>query len=260
MASLPEKYAPYAPAVNIVSLLNRLREKSWPDVLSHQELVRMSLPEESTPRIVRALKFLGLINDDGRQTERAERLRRATDDEYPELLADLLRATYTEVFTACDPSTASDKELHNAFRFYDPQGQRASMVRLFMGLCQEAKVVPEGTVSRTTPNRQVQRPVFPKSTDRRKDTDVPKSSGVVRGSSVQPLPDDLADKAANYGKSSRYAMLYVLLEDLPNSGQWTQRKHDQWLKAITASVEYLIEIQELENENQDRPQQPKEEL
>ncbi len=257
MASISEKYAPYAPAVNIVSLLHRLRERSWPDVLNHQELVRISLPEESTPRIIRALKFLGLINDDGRQTDHAERLRRATDDEYPEILADLLRASYSEVFTACDPSTASDKELHNVFRFYDPQGQRVSMIRLFLGLCQEARIVPEGTVSRTTPARQTQRTASPKSAERRKDTDPPKNdSSVVHGSSLPTSPENAADKASVNEKSSRYAMLYVLLDDLPKDGKWTQRKHDQWLKAVTAGVEYLLDIQEPENDSQNKPQQP----
>jgi hypothetical protein len=107
------------------------------------KLTALGAAEGNAIRVQRALEFLGLIDDEGTLTESARRLRKAHDDEYPSTLAEILRSAYAPVFEIQpDPEAANDIELANAFRQFDPAGQRNNMVRLFIALCQEAKLMP----------------------------------------------------------------------------------------------------------------------
>lgn len=245
-------YAPYAPVANILMLVHRLRERGLPEVLDHREIVKLGIPEESSARVRKAMQFLGFMNAENKQTPNFQKLGRATDDEYPELLKTMLEEAYTDVFQSIgDVSLAQEKDFNNAFRYYDPQGQRPAMIRLFMAMCQEASMLPEGAVTkvgvkrtpRTVKNRIVGRKDA-QETEGIKPSDQPaQSEGFERKDSA----------SAEYGK---YQLMQVLLKQLPSGGTWTQKRHDQWLKAVETSVDLLIEIAEPENENQNRSQQP----
>jgi hypothetical protein len=101
------------------------------------------------------VKFLGLVDSRGGLTEAAERIRRASTEEYPGLLAEIIRAAYGPVFTVVDPAQDSEVKVADAFRQYDPAGQREKMVTLFLGLCEEAEIVQKS-------ERQSLRPVTPR--------------------------------------------------------------------------------------------------
>lgn len=253
-----KEYAPYAPVANILTLLHRQRERGLPDVLGHQELVKLGLPEESTPRIRKALQFLNLTDTENRQLPNFERLGRAVDTEYPEILKDILEDAYSEVFQMIgDISSAQSRDYYNAFKFCNPRGQQPSMIRLFMALCQEAGMLPEGAVTRvsgpkTTQKTQLPRPaVKPKGDQPLTDTNAVRSANRV----VTDEPPPANDRNASDG-TGKYQLMQVLLKQLPVGGTWTQKRHDQWLRAVETSVDLLVEIAEPEDENQNRPQQP----
>lgn len=251
-------YAPYAPVQNILLLIHRLRERGLPEVLDHRRIVELGLPEESSSRIRKALRFLDFTDSEGKQTPTFQRLGRATDDEYPELLKAILENAYTAVFQSLgDVAAAQERDYQNAFRYYNPQGQRPSMIRLFMALCQEAGMLPEGAVTRVSKTKPTQKPQSSRAVVKRKEdqsaADTNTRRPVNRGFSDDPLPP--SDKNASDG-SVKYQLMQVLLKQLPADGIWTQKRHDQWLKAVETSIDLLVEIAEPENENQNRPQQP----
>src|SRR5438034_964097 len=113
------KAAPYAPVSNVLSLVRRFRERGLPDALNSQELLRLGIPVGSTGRTLQALRFLGLVDDEGHRTPQFDSLRLASDPEYPAALADVVRTAYAEVLTYIgDPATAKDGQLRDAFRPY----------------------------------------------------------------------------------------------------------------------------------------------
>jgi hypothetical protein len=105
-------------------------------------LTVLGIPEGNAPRTLQALKLLGLVSEDGGLSESAERLRRASTDEYPETLAEVIREAYAPVFAVVDPATDTEVRIGDAFRQFDPGTQRGRMVTLFLGLSAEAGIAP----------------------------------------------------------------------------------------------------------------------
>ncbi|MBA2275802.1 MAG: DUF5343 domain-containing protein [Chloroflexi bacterium] len=94
---------------------------------------------------MQALRFLGLVDEGGNRLEGFEQLRRANTDEYPGVLAEVVRAAYLPVFTIVDPATDSDTAIADAFRGYEPAAQREKMISIFRGLCVRAGLIPAET-------------------------------------------------------------------------------------------------------------------
>src|SRR5258707_4923436 len=140
-----EKVAPYAPLANVVGLIRRRRDKGMPEVLNAERLAQMGITEGNISRNLQALRFLNLIDEEGRQTASFNRLALAKENEYPGVLAEIIKGAYHDVFTIIDDlNEATDVELNDAFRFYQPQSQRNRMIILFRGLCQEAGLISGG--------------------------------------------------------------------------------------------------------------------
>src|SRR6266571_3063613 len=140
-----EKLTPYAPLAPLVALIRRRREKGLPEVLNSEKLAQLGISEGNISRILQALRFLNLIDEEGHQTEWFSRIARAKEQEYQSILAEIIKGAYHDVFTIIDdPKQATDIELNDAFRFYQPQSQRSRMIFLFRGLCQEAGLIAGG--------------------------------------------------------------------------------------------------------------------
>jgi len=249
------EYAPYAPVANILTLIHRQRERGLPDVLGHQELTKLGLPEES---IRKALQFLGLTDAENRQTPSFQRLGRATDTEYPELLKDILENAYSDVFQMIgDISSAQDRDYHNAFRYCNPKGQQSSMIRLFMALCQEAEMLPEGAITRVSGAKSTQKPQSSRPVVKRKEeqtaTDTNAGRSVSRGFNDDPLTP--VDRSANDG-TAKYQLMQVLLKQLPADAKWTQDERELWLKAVTANVDVLVKV----IKDDEKPNEPQQQL
>ena len=139
-------FIPYAPGNRVVSVVQRLHKGTAPQALTAKALVSLGCPEGSADRIQKALRFLGLITPEFELTDTSVKLRKATSDEYQPLLAEILKAAYMPIFESYDPATASGIDLDNAFKPYDPAGQRKYMVALFMALSREAGLAPAASV------------------------------------------------------------------------------------------------------------------
>src|SRR5207253_5036923 len=91
--------------------------------------------------------FLGLLDrDSAARTPAFERLSRVTTNEYPRAMAELVQNAYAPVLAVIDPEQANDVAVHDAFRGYNPAGQRSRMVGLFLALCRESGLVEGGPI------------------------------------------------------------------------------------------------------------------
>lgn len=241
MAIETEKSAPYAPAGNVLSIIRRLRERSLPEILTQQELTRVGIAEGNASRVLRTLHFLGLIDEEGRRTQMFDRLGRAPSSEYPELLGQILKDAYSDVFTIVDPADATDIEINDAFRHYEPQAQRSRMISLFKGLCQEAEIMagepPEISNRRRAlvPNK-LSTPGHSKSPSKpQPKIDLPMSSP------AEPAEVLYKERSGNQGQE--YVLLQGVLGQLPLAKRkWTQARRNRWIQAITANVDLLIDV------------------
>lgn len=214
--------APYAPVANVMGVIHRLRDHGLSERLTLQELERIGIPSGNAPRTLAALRFLKLVDEDGNRTPSFERLGGATTEEYPHVLAEIVREVYHNIFANVDPAIHTDIQLHDAFRGFHPQKQRDRMVKLFLGLCQEAGIVPGGPPERR-PRRRRQA-VQPSGIPSEEQFGQPSVS----------RDDDGAD----------YRLIAVLMQQLPKDGKWTKRQLEKWLVAVRAAAELLIEVEE----------------
>jgi len=158
MATKDRTIAPYAPIRNVLDVLHRLRDRGVPNPLTPESVQSIGVPDGNAHRTVQAFKLLGIVDDGGAPTELATRLRQATTDEYPAVLAEIVRGAYQKVFELVDPAQDTDIAIADAFRRFEPAGQRFRMVPLFMGLCAEAGLVPpERAVQPRGPTADVSR-------------------------------------------------------------------------------------------------------
>lgn len=231
-----EKLAPYAPFGCVIAVIKRLRERGLPELLTMQEITRVGVSEGNASRTLQALKFLKLIDEEGYRTQTFDRLGRTPTSEYTEVFGEIIKEAYRDVFTIIDPAGATDIEINDAFRYYQPQAQRGRMVTLFRGLCQEVGLIAGGppetrkrarAVITSKPSTTSHYATLRKS--RLETSHVPEITGVLNGNSI--------------GIGSEYVLLQGLLQQLPTNRKWTQEKRDRWLQAFTASIDFLIDIE-----------------
>lgn len=213
---------PYAPTGNVVGVINRSRERGVPNPLTIQELERIGIPSGNAPRTLVALKFLGLLNPDGSHTPEFDRLRHAPTEAYPDVLAEILRAAYHGVFAIVNPAEDSDLTISDAFRGFQPEGQRDKMISLFMGLCKAAGI---GSAAASD-----SKPRAPKAASTPKTIKPKKVKKAIEEDDEEPK--DGID----------YRLLSVLMQRLPRNGKWTSVERSKWLGAVTANVDVIIEV------------------
>jgi hypothetical protein len=218
-------YAPYAPPSAILDIVERHRNKGLPPVVDAAVLERSGISHSIIPRTLRALATLGLIDADGRPTSTLEGLRLAPEADYRTRLLEWLDAAYADVLLFAHPGTATESEIRDAFRRYQPAGQQARMVTLFLGLYAAAGVSsggrhgsPPGIEAPVTRNG---RSTAARTMQRRSQRPHPLVSPDGR------LPAPVAG----------------LLTKLPQEGEgWTRRERDQLMAAFGAVLDVCFPI------------------
>jgi hypothetical protein len=237
MTTNPTQLAPYAPVNNVLGVIRRLRERGLPDPLTLKDIERIGIPAGNASRTLATLRFLGLIEESGQRTALFERLGRASTNDYQQVLTELLKAAYSQIFTVVDPSLDSETDIQDAFRHYRPQAQRERMVTLFMGLAREAGIIGGGPVKARTRTRKL---AASQLAGRSKDATVPAK---VATATAQAQP---ATFAISVGDTTDYRLITALIQQLPNNSRWSQSRRDKWLSALQSAVDLLIEVAEEE--------------
>jgi len=218
--------APYGPPATALDVIHRARDRGIPEVLVSDALSAIGVPEAVHGRTLAVLRHLDLVDDNGRRTPLFDRLARATTEEYPEVLAEILRAAYAPIFQIVDPAQDDERRIDDAFRQYEPAGQRARMVTLFMGLCREAGIAPAGE-SGSAARRPQPRATRPRSQQRARPRErQPNSSVALDDSNVDRRP------------------LHQMVDALPSEGWWTPDLRRRWLRALEAAIDYAIDVRE----------------
>jgi hypothetical protein len=232
-----EPKAPYAPAATVITAITHFRDKGFPAVIDTEILVRIGVPESTRTWILGALKFLGLVTEDGQPTVEFDSLRKANQESYSAVLADILRNSYSHVFEVVpDPSNSTRNSIDNAFKVYQPQAQRTRMVALFLGLCAEAKLI---TVTSDAPKRRsngskTERPSKSNGAARNPAKSVLMTPSVVIESSMTHQPQPVL--------STNYDLVMAFIRQLPGGRKWTKSQRDRWLNALSASIDIEIEV------------------
>jgi hypothetical protein len=219
--------APYAPPASVIQVIKRYRDRGLPDPVTNSSLVTVGVSEGTVSRVTVALKFLGLIDEEGHRTEDFEQLKRANSGEYQGVLAEILRKTYRPIFELVDPAEDDIDAITDVFRRYEPSAQRTRMVTLFLGLCVEAGLAPNDKRPAVRP-AAVSKPRYPKPQVDRKPDEVKKNVDETPRRE-EPVHSD-------------YKLLHQLLQQLPKDGKWTQKQRDRWMQAMTANTDLLIEV------------------
>ena len=133
-----ELFRPYAPPANVVAVLQRVRRMNMPVKISREFLIGASISTNIVPRVSGALRFLGLVDTEDRPTDALRVLASSTEDEYQQLLEQMIRTAYATDFQNINPATDPQQKIIDTFQRYTPKSQHSRQVMLLLGLCREA--------------------------------------------------------------------------------------------------------------------------
>lgn len=129
---------PYAATANVMAVLERTRRVNLPDRLTNDYLEIVGIPEVSRGRVIEAMRFLGLMDANGRPTDLLRSYAGAPDDEVRSLLMGIVSNAYADDLSRVRPADEAQSRIMAAFRRYQPRSQTQRMVMLFLGLCRAA--------------------------------------------------------------------------------------------------------------------------
>jgi hypothetical protein len=157
---------PYTSYRTFKTFIEDLHEHGVPSRIDRSVLTRFSGVVGS--QLMHALRFLGLIEDDGRPTHRLKALMKArAAGHWPETFLELLRQEYAPMF-AIDLETATPSHFNEAFRKAFPAADAVvqKCVTFFLYAANDAGVKISGRVLKgrkprsLTPRRKPARPAF----------------------------------------------------------------------------------------------------
>lgn len=231
MNSKNTDFAPYAGPSTMISLLRKFRDSGLPWPMTAESLTHVGISEGNAPRTLAAFKFLGLVDEDGQRTKLMDSLGKASTDEYPEVLAEVVRSAYSYVFSIHDPATANEIQIADAFRNYSPEKQRSRMVALFMGLCKESKIT-SGDPTIVERKSRVSR-------------NLPSKAGQGVETTIQRTAPNM-----NFSLNRWAEKLKPVLEKLPDvdNPEWTEQERERWVHAMSAFLDLYIQVRKEQEE------------
>lgn len=228
----------------MTTVLDAWRERGFGVPVTAETLVRVGVPESLARRTLQSLVLLDLLDQDGTPTQLFKDFRSTRgDDEYRTRLQEWLRGVYADVLQYADPSTDPHDRVTEAFRTYDPAGQRRGMASLLVGLWKYAglpvksddvgarapvgRSITVGGAKRKSPTR-----------DRRQLlVEAIKPSTTL---SVDGLPPGLVG----------------LLRQIPlNGGPWTTKRRASFLQAFQAVLDFSVPVDDSPPETEEAAEQ-----
>lgn len=227
----PNGQAPYTTVAAATTAIDAYRDRGLGAPVTSEILTRAGVPESISRRTLQSLKGLELLDDDGRPTAQFEALRQARgEEEFRTRLQEWLRAVYADVLQYADPSQDTASRVAEAFRSFEPAGQRKSMAALLVGLWRYAGLpVPNaesGAARLAVRSPQPRRTNRPAAGQR-----APASSRSNPRPSVPTSLDGLPPG------------LVGLLHEVPVAGgSWTTARRDDFLRAFQAVLDFSVPI------------------
>lgn len=229
MSLEPYAPAPYTTAVSAIVAMDAFRDRGLGVPVTMEVLTRAGVQESISSRTLSSLKLLSLIDKDGKPTQQWEDMRLARgDEEYRARLQEWLRSTYAEILQYADPSTSTLDRITEAFRTYEPQGQRKSMASLLIGLWKYAGLpVLEGDANTARSAARQPRPTAKGRTVKASGKSSAASSATGSLSVTPGLPPGLVG----------------LLQQIPTGGKgWTEETRDNFVRAFTAVLDFTVPV------------------
>lgn len=222
MAVTTTSPGPYCPPSAVVEVINRFRNRGLASPITGEVLGRAGVSESLVPRTMQSLQILDLIDDKGVPTTTLEGLRRAPEPEFKTRMVEWLNGAYADVLQFIDPATATETEVRDAFRAYNPVGQQGRMVTLFLGLYAAAGVGAE--------RQSAPRPAARTAQPRARSMPIPSIKQAARGikdTRSGGLPPALAG----------------LLESLPDAEEgWTKDERDKFYSTFGTVLDFCIPV------------------
>jgi Family of unknown function (DUF5343) len=208
---------PYTSYRTFKTFIEDLREHGVPSRIDRSVLTRFSGVVGT--QLMHALRFLGLIEDDGRPTPRLKELVNAHSSEHwPEKLLELLRQEYAPMF-AIDLETATPSHFNEAFRKAFPAADAVvqKCVTFFLYAANDAGVKISGRVLKGRKPRSL--------TPRRKNVSAQAPTKEFEAGPSRPQPDPfrIEDK-----KPSELLLMHLdpnEMDDEQQAAVWTMLKY-----------------------------------
>jgi len=133
--SVPPPYGPTEGMLQGIELMHRLS----PTKVDAKLLKNNGVAPNNEYKVVGALKYLNIIDEDGRPTEKS-RLLKTRGPSYLLALQDIVKTAYRDLFDQLDMRNATKDQIHNYFVTDLSMGieMAAKASRFFISLCQQA--------------------------------------------------------------------------------------------------------------------------
>jgi hypothetical protein len=229
----------YAAVINMQKMLEAHRAGKLSRQVTVEKLIELGIAPGDAARVKNALIDLTFVDKDGYQTPLFASLVTASEEEYREILANVLRHVYAEVFDQINPATATQEQLKKAFSVYAFPKLHRKMVALFKELAQQAGLLTKDTEVSEMPDTS-QEPMHLAF----QEPPVIDSSHTVEGvthMTEHPSMPQTNDTilTPNFAKVDEVGELLTSLFQLPKSPGWTEGDRLWWQQAVFSAVSRL---------------------
>lgn len=114
---MTDKY-PYAIGnAGLIKIVQQLR-KSFPPVVSAETIKKLGIAPNNETYLINTLKFIGVIDEEGKKTKEASSIFVKDDTEFPKAFSDLVKSAYSDLFSLHDTDswTLATAKLVSYFR------------------------------------------------------------------------------------------------------------------------------------------------
>ena len=242
MAELkPGGPAPYTTAVSATAAMDAFRDRGLGTPVTAEVLTLAGVKETIANRTLMSLKQLGLVDENGQPSSQFEELRLTRgDEEYHARLQEWLRGVYADVLQYTDPSADPPAKVADAFRGYEPAGQRPAMAALLIGLWRYAGLpIADPGSNAERASRPSQRPTAKASPSRK-----PSLAGGARDRSSAGTGGGTSGGGGRAGEGVDLPPeLLGLLQAVPRGGAgWTADRREAFLGALRAVLDFSVPI------------------
>lgn len=247
MTLSPNGPAPYTSSNAATTVLEINRDRGLSGPITADTLVRAGVSESIARRTMQSLVVLGLVGEDGSVSETLRAFNQARGDtEYKELLEAWLRDVYSDVLNYADPEKDDLKRLTDAFRGYEPAGQRSAMAGLLVGLWRHAGLPTAEPEKQSSPRKR--KPSTAKTSKAQDPQGASGGHGEAKSTSA-------STRAPQSVAADLPPGLLGLLQQIPRGGaSWSSDQRAGFLAAFHAVLDFTIPVADVDESSASAPE------